>query len=183
MPKRAKKSQCRETRKVLHAPWRIEYILGPKDQGCFFCDAVRLPSGDEAAWRRVLLLYRDANVMVIMNRFPYTGGHLLIAPRRHTANLAGLKPAESRTLWEFTRFCQRFLAEAFRPQGFNLGMNLGRAAGAGVEDHLHMHVLPRWVGDTNFMPVVAETHSLPVALGNVWDQLRPRFRKLRRCGG
>jgi ATP adenylyltransferase len=142
-----------------------------------------LPARDESAWRRVLLLYRDANAVVIMNRFPYTGGHLLVAPRRHTADLAGLRPAESRALWELTRISQRFLKEVFKPQGFNLGMNLGRAAGAGVEDHLHMHVLPRWVGDTNFMPVVGETHSLPVALETVWDQLRPRFRKCPRRNG
>jgi ATP adenylyltransferase len=162
---------------VLHAPWRIEYILGPKGQGCFFCEAGKLRADDEAGWRRMLLLYRDPHALVIMNRYPYIGGHLLVAPRRHTADLAGLSVAESRSLWELSRSCQRWLKETFKPQGFNLGMNLGRSAGAGVEEHLHMHVLPRWAGDTNFMPIVANTHSIPIALEAVWDELRPRFRK------
>ena len=179
MPKKKTKRRCAAPRKVLHAPWRIEYILGPKDEGCFFCEATKLPLRDQTAWRRTLLLYRDPQVVVIINRYPYVGGHLLVAPRRHTADLPGLKPAESRSLWELSRACQQFLGEAFKPQGFNLGMNLGRAAGAGVEDHLHMHVMPRWIGDVNFMPVVADTHSLPVALEAVWDALRPRFKKYR----
>jgi ATP adenylyltransferase len=177
MSKRKAMLSCSARRKVLHAPWRIEYILGPRDEGCFFCDAGKLPARDEAAWQRMLLLYRDPYALVIMNRFPYIGGHLLVAPRRHTADLSGLTPAESRSLWELSRVCQRFLKEAFKPHGFNLGMNLGRSAGAGVEEHLHMHVMPRWVGDTNFMPVIADTHSMPIALEAVWDALRPRFRK------
>jgi len=130
----------------------------------------------------MLLLYRNPQALVIMNRYPYIGGHLLVAPRRHTADLAGLSAAESRSLWELTRRCQRLLKETFAPQGFNLGMNLGRGAGAGVEEHLHMHVLPRWIGDTNFMPIVANTHSIPIALDAVWDALRPAFAKRRRPG-
>ena len=180
MAKKKTRRRRAPKRRVLHAPWRIEYILGPKDETCFFCDATRLPARDEAAWKEMLLLYRDKHVVVIMNRYPYIGGHLLVAPCRHTANLPGLKGTESRSLWELTRVCQKFIGETFEPHGFNLGMNLGRAAGAGVEEHLHMHVMPRWVGDTNFMPTIANTHSLPVALHEVWDQLRPKFKKYRK---
>jgi ATP adenylyltransferase len=165
----------RPRRAVLHAPWRLEYILGPREQGCFFCDAERLADGDLGAWRRSLLVYRDAHVMVILNRYPYTGGHLLIAPRRHTADFPRLTQKESERMWELSRRAIRILEEAFHPHGFNLGMNLGRAGGAGVEEHLHLHALPRWHGDTNFMPVIAGTHSLPVSLEALWDQLHPRF--------
>ena len=180
MAKQTRKRRRPPLPKVLHAPWRIEYILGPRDEECFFCEATKLAPRDEAGWKRMLLLYRDPQVVVIINRYPYIGGHLLVAPCRHTANLPGLKREESRSLWEFSRVCQQFLGEAFKPHGFNLGMNLGRAAGAGVEEHLHMHVMPRWVGDTNFMPIIANTNSLPVALDAVWDQLRPRFKKYRK---
>jgi ATP adenylyltransferase len=180
MAKKTTRRRRSPRRRILHAPWRIEYILGPKDESCFFCDATKLAPRDESAWRDMLLLYRDKHVVVIINRYPYIGGHLLVAPCRHTANLAGLKRTESRSLWELSCVCQKFLSDAFKPHGFNLGMNLGRSAGAGVEEHLHMHVLPRWTGDVNFMPIIANTHSLPVALDAVWDQLRPRFKKYRK---
>jgi ATP adenylyltransferase len=168
----------RARRPVLHAPWRIEYILGPRDKGCFLCDAARLRGGDETSWRDRLLLYRDVHVLVLLNRYPYISGHLLIAPCRHTADLTGLSEAESRALWELGRRAVKVLGDTLKPHGFNLGMNLGRAGGAGVEEHLHLHALPRWFGDTNFMPIVAGTTSLPAALEAVWDQVRPAFRSL-----
>jgi ATP adenylyltransferase len=174
----ARRAAPRPPRHVLHAPWRIEYILGPRDQGCFLCNAARLCDGDERTWRRKLVLYRDDHAVVLLNRFPYTSGHLLIAPCRHTADLAGLTEAESRALWELSRRAVRILGDTFKPHGYNLGMNLGRAGGAGIEEHLHLHVLPRWAGDTNFMPIVAGTTSLPAALEAVWKQLRPDFRRL-----
>ena len=170
------KSSSRRPRATLHAPWRIEYIRSLKDAGCFLCEAAKIPEGDEQAWRRGLLLYRDAQVLVVMNRYPYTGGHLLIAPLRHTSDLAGLPEEESAALWNLSRRCIKVLAEALQPHGFNVGLNLGRAGGAGLEEHLHLHALPRWVGDTNFLPILSGTHSIPIALAELWDQLRPAFR-------
>jgi ATP adenylyltransferase len=167
-------------RGVLHAPWRIEYVRCPPTRGCFFCQAARLPDGDEQAWKRGLLLHRDRHLVVIFNRYPYTGGHLMVAPRRHTAELGGLRKAENAALWECIRRCVGVLESAFQPHGFNVGLNLGRAAGAGVDSHLHFHIVPRWVGDTNFMPVIGATTAVPVALESLWDQLRPAFRRGRR---
>jgi ATP adenylyltransferase len=164
-------------RKSLIAPWRSDYIFSPKKPGCFFCEACALPDGDEAAWKAMLLLHRSEHGLVIMNKYPYTGGHLLIAPRRHTADLPGLTREESAYLWEFTRKAVGVIDGCVHAQGYNVGMNLGRAAGAGVEDHLHMHALPRWQGDTNFMHIVAGTSTVPVALEALWDQMRPVFAK------
>jgi len=160
-----------KARSTLHAPWRIEFILAPKPPGCFFCEAAQLDAKDRAAWKRTLLLYRDPRALIIMNRYPYIGGHLLIAPHRHTAALPKLDAAESHSLWELSRRCIGILERVMKPQGFNYGMNLGRAGGAGVEEHLHMHVLPRWAGDTNFMPVIAHTGTVPVALEALWEEL------------
>jgi ATP adenylyltransferase len=163
---------------VFISPWRIEYILGPKNGTCFFCQACTLPQGDEAAWKNALLLHRSPAGLVIMNRYPYTGGHLLIAPRRHTADLPGLSPEEGSYLWTFSRYAVDIIAQVLNAQGYNLGMNLGRAAGAGIEEHLHMHALPRWNGDTNFMHIVADTATVPVALEALWDKMRPLFKRL-----
>lgn len=163
-------------RRAFIAPWRLNYILGPKDKSCFFCEAAKLPEGDEAAWKKMLLLHRGDCGLVMLNRFPYTGGHLLIAPLRHTADLPGLSAQESAYLWEMSRRAVDAIAKAVGAQGFNLGMNLGKAAGAGVEEHLHMHALPRWHGDTNFMHIVAGTSTVPLALDALWDTMRPFFK-------
>ena len=160
---------------ALIAPWRLSYILGPKDKSCFLCDAGKLAEGDETAWKKMLLLHRGEHGLVIMNRYPYTGGHLLIAPRRHTADLPGLSDGESRYLWEQSRRAVNVIAQVTKAQGFNLGMNLGKAAGAGIEEHLHMHALPRWHGDTNFMHIVGDTSTVPVSLEALWDEMRPLF--------
>src|SRR5205085_1490716 len=125
--------------------------------------------GEDA--RRELVLFRGRAAFVMLNMFPYNNGHLLIAPYRHTADLASLDPAEQAEIMALSCFCTRLLSRAFTPDGFNLGMNLGRTAGAGVADHLHMHVVPRWDGDTNFMPVLAETKVLPDALYGSYDKL------------
>jgi ATP adenylyltransferase len=142
------------------------------------CHACTLPQGDEAAWKNALLLHRSPAGLVIMNRYPYTGGHLLIAPRRHTADLPGLSPEEGSYLWTFSRYAVDIIAQVLNAQGYNLGMNLGRAAGAGIEEHLHMHALPRWNGDTNFMHIVADTATVPVSLEALWDKMRPLFKRL-----
>ena len=180
--KRPASHKNRSKRAILFAPWRIEFILGPREQGCFLCQAGRLPHPAEREWKGLLLLARDEHALVMLNRFPYTGGHLLIAPRRHTANFAGLSDEENRALWAFSRRAVEILGRVMQPHGFNLGMNLGKAAGAGVEDHLHQHVLPRWNGDTNFLPVVAHTHTIPVALEKLWEDLRPSFREVASPG-
>jgi ATP adenylyltransferase len=163
-------------RRAFIAPWRLSYILGPKDQHCFFCEAARAPERDEPAYKKLLLLHRNAHGLVMLNRFPYTGGHLLIAPLRHTADLPALTREESQYLWEFSRKAVGIIAQTLQAQGYNLGMNLGRAAGAGVEQHLHMHALPRWHGDTNFMHIIADTSTIPVCLEELWEQMRPLFK-------
>lgn len=163
-------------RKAFISPWRSSYIFGPKKVGCFFCEASALNDGDEKAWKEMLLLHRGAHGLVIMNRYPYTGGHLLVAPRRHTADLPRLTAEESVYMWEYTRRAVDVIDKIVHAQGYNIGMNLGRSAGAGVEDHLHMHALPRWQGDTNFMHIVGGTSTVPVSLELVWDQMRELFK-------
>lgn len=151
----------------LWAPWRMAYIDAPKKvEGCVFCG--KLAEADD---REQLILYRGEHCFIIMNLFPYNNGHLMVAPYRHTADLVGLSAAEQEEMMRLTRHCVRLLTEAFQPEGFNLGMNLGRTAGAGVADHLHMHIVPRWNGDTNFMAVTGETKVLPDALFSSYDKL------------
>jgi ATP adenylyltransferase len=177
--KKSKSSKVpkRPGRQCLIAPWRLSYILGPKDKNCFFCAAARVQENDEAAWKNLLLLHRSPHGLVIMNRYPYTGGHLLIAPLKHTADLPGLSTEESTYLWEYARHAVEIIAQTVHAEGFNLGMNLGKAAGAGVEEHLHMHALPRWTADTNFMHIVADTSTVPIELARLWDEMRPLFKK------
>ena len=176
-PKKPRAAPQPPGRMTFISPWRMSYILGPKGQDCFLCEAARLPEGDEAAWQKMLLLHRGEHGLVIMNRYPYTGGHLLIAPRRHTADLPRLSPEESRYLWEFSRIAVDIIGQVTHAEGLNLGMNLGKAGGAGIERHLHMHALPRWAGDTNFMHIVADTSTVPVALEVLWEKMRPLFAK------
>jgi ATP adenylyltransferase len=150
----------------LWAPWRMAYIEVQQPQGCIFCEKPRQESD-----REQLILYRGTLCFVMMNLFPYNNGHLMAAPYRHTADLVGLSAAEQTEMMTLTRYCVRILGETFRPDGYNIGMNLGKVAGAGVADHLHMHVVPRWNGDTNFMPVIGETKVLPDALYGGYDRL------------
>jgi ATP adenylyltransferase len=156
----------------LWAPWRMAFVELEKPTGCIFCD--KPEAGDD---RENLILYRGAHGFILMNLFPYNNGHLMVAPYRHTADLVGLTDEEQAELMRLTRFSLRVLEAAFGPEGYNLGMNLGRVAGAGVADHLHMHLVPRWNGDTNFMPVIAETKVLPDALYNSYDRLIETIRK------
>jgi len=154
---------------VLWAPWRMAYIGATKPDGCIFCQAVE---GDP---RDRLLLGMSQASLVMLNRYPYASAHLMVAPRRHTASLAELAAAEHADLAETLRRAVGTLAEVFAPEGFNLGMNLGACAGAGVKDHLHWHVVPRWTGDTNFMPMLAEVRVMPEHLLATYDRLRPGF--------
>ena len=155
---------------VLWAPWRMAYVgAAGAPQGCIFCAA---PTGDP---RERLLVATTVHSVVMLNRFPYQSGHLMVAPRRHTADLPGLGAAEHADLAETLRHALAVLGDAFRPEGFNVGMNLGACAGAGFADHLHWHIVPRWSGDTNFMPVLADVKVVPQHLLETWDRLRAAF--------
>ncbi len=160
----------------LWAPWRMEFIEGAKPDGCIFC-AFPKETG-EAADRRNLILARTAFSFAILNRFPYNSGHLMVIPLRHTNDFSSLTTQESADLWRLLQVAMAALTQAYHPDGFNLGMNLGRSAGAGIVDHLHFHVVPRWVGDTNFMPVLAATKVLVEHLEQSYDKLRAQFCQL-----
>ena len=160
--------------KRIWSPWRIQYILNEEPQGCVFCQKVK--EGDE---KRHLLLYKDGSSLVMMNKFPYTCGHLLVAPVKHTADLEDLEESELTDLFMILRKSVRILSGAMKPHGFNVGMNLGRIAGAGIEDHLHFHIVPRWKGDTNFMPVLTDSMVIPESLQGTYERLYPLFSKLR----
>lgn len=143
----------------LWAPWRLEYITGPKAGECIFCEAAS--SGDEDG---NLVVKRGTTSLLMLNAFPYAPGHLMVAPNRHIASLHELRDYEMLEIMTLAREAVAALGEVMSPDGFNLGLNLGSVAGAGIADHLHQHVVPRWQGDTNFMPVLADTHVMPQAL-------------------
>ena len=149
----------------LWAPWRLEYIEHAHEQdGCVFCYA--LAAGDEG-----LVVHRGRLAFVLLNRFPYTSGHLMVAPVRHVGEYGELEDDEALELHALTRSALGALAQAYAPQGYNVGWNLGRVAGAGVLDHIHLHVVPRWAGDTNFMPVLADVRVIPEALADTRRRL------------
>jgi ATP adenylyltransferase len=157
-------------KKTIWAPWRIEYIRSDKQEECFLC---RLFS--ETDDRDNLLLRRGRTCAVVMNRYPYTGGHLLVAPYRHLADLADMTADEKAELMELTIRAVDILKAELKPDGLNLGFNFGSAAGAGLKDHLHQHIVPRWIGDTNFMPVIGDARVMPQALLEQYDALYPLF--------
>jgi ATP adenylyltransferase len=151
--------------KPLWAPWRLEYIEQADEQpGCIFCDA------DEE-----LLVARGEHALVVMNKFPYASGHLMVAPVRHVGDFGELSGDEALEIHRLASAGIGALAEEHGPQGYNLGWNLGRVAGAGIVDHVHLHVVPRWLGDTNFMPVLADVKVLPEALAETRRRLRERW--------
>src|SRR5215468_10205060 len=153
----------------LHAPWRIEYILSPKPvQEASLFTRIAQSSEDEAN----LVIARDRTCFALLNAYPYTGGHLMIVPYKQASDLNGLTEEEMADLMKLTRRCQQALVSVMHPEGFNIGINLGKAAGAGILEHLHIHVVPRWVGDTNFMPVIAGATVVPQALRDLAAQLR-----------
>jgi ATP adenylyltransferase len=157
----------------LHAPWRIDYILAPKErasEGSLF-SKIAHSSEDESNY----VVARDRTCYAVLNAYPYSGGHLLVVPYKQVADLSGLTDEEMTDLMRLTRRCTEVLRQVMNPQGFNVGMNLGKVAGAGITEHLHIHVVPRWSGDTNFMPVIAGTTVLPEALHEVAAKLRAAF--------
>jgi len=165
---------CRGAR--LWAPWRLEFILSPKVAGCIFC---RFPAEEgEENDRRNLVVHRSQHAFGVLNRYPYNCGHLMVIPRRHAAQLDELSPEEFLALHEELRLAARVVRNVYGPEGLNVGMNLGRIAGAGIADHLHYHVVPRWGGDTNFMPVLAATRVMVEHLEGVWHKVRAGFEEL-----
>ncbi|MFP4168942.1 MAG: HIT family protein [Desulfonatronovibrionaceae bacterium] len=159
--------------KTMWAPWRIEYILGPKPDECVFC----LPE-HTAEDRERLVLKRAKTCFVIMNKFPYNTGHIMVTPFRHVQCLTELSKDESREIMDWLLVCTRILKEEFNPQGVNIGLNIGEAAGAGIREHLHYHLLPRWVGDHSFMAVMDETMVIPEHLQKTYGKLKPYFDKV-----
>lgn len=163
---------------LIWAPWRMQYVRGLDGKKgakrCPFCPMVQAakkrPSDQD-----LLVLYRGKHAFLVLNLYPYTPGHLLSIPKRHIGDLQELRPAERSELWELALLGQRVLREASEPAGFNVGMNLGRAGGAAVVDHVHMHVVPRWDGDSNFVPVIGGTRVSPEGLPETWERLRPLF--------
>ncbi|MFQ5735440.1 MAG: HIT domain-containing protein [Thermodesulfobacteriota bacterium] len=158
--------------KQLWAPWRSEYITSEKDGQCIFCTA----PGKEPS--KGLVLFNGSVSIVMLNKYPYNNGHLMLAPVRHVANIEDLTPEESIDLFRLLRHSTTVLKKAYRPEGFNIGMNLGAAGGAGIVDHLHMHVVPRWNGDTNFMPILSQTKVVSEHLLATLEKLRPGFAML-----
>jgi ATP adenylyltransferase len=158
--------------KVLWAPWRLAYVSQVDTQGtCIFCE---LPDVEGAAARkRALVLWADDRAQILMNRFPYAHAHLMVAPREHTADFGKLDPDIAAAVHAALQRAQRALDAAYAPRGFNIGMNLGRIAGAGIAEHLHWHIVPRWEGDTNFMPMLADTRVMPQHLDEAYDRLLP----------
>lgn len=155
------------------SPWRHTYVTRSADSpGCVFCIAKTIGEGQD------LIVHEGQLAYVILNKFPYNSGHLMVVPHRHVAHLAGLEQAELGEMAKLTQLSERVLTEAYSPQGINVGMNLGRPAGAGIVDHLHIHLVPRWNGDTNFMTVVGEVRVLPEELPATAQKLRPLFAKL-----
>ena len=152
-----------------------EHVTGKAAQpeGCLFEPPGRKPSSKEH-----LLFYRDTHVLVLLNRFPYANGHLLIAPTRHVAQITELQPDENLALMAMLQHCCRILTTHLHPQGFNIGLNLGQIAGAGIDDHLHFHVVPRWEGDHNYITITADIRTIPQHIDHTFDQLLPDFQAL-----
>ncbi len=157
----------------LWRPWRIKYILSNKEQECIFCDKPKEQKDQEN-----YILYRAQTCFIMLNIYPYNNGHLMIAPYKHTASFESLEDKELTELFQMVNKSTKLLNFVMRPNGFNLGANLGKVAGAGIKDHVHFHVVPRWEGDTNFMPVIAEANVIPESLDIVFKRLSESLDKV-----
>jgi ATP adenylyltransferase len=157
---------------TIFAPWRMEYIAGQKAEGCVFCKcSIRCDD---------FVLYEGKNVFVMMNKFPYVTGHLMIIPNRHAGKYENLSQEERKEMFNLLETALKALREAMNPSGFNVGMNIGKVAGAGIEEHIHLHVIPRWEGDTNFMSVVGNVRVIPEDVETTATKLAPLFKKYHR---
>jgi ATP adenylyltransferase len=156
--------------KYIWAPWRIEYIRAEKPAGCILCDK---PKEDRD--KENYILYRGQKNFIMLNSYPYNPGHLLIAPYRHTGNMEELTEDERNEHYKLVSRSITVLKEVFKPAGFNIGANLGRVAGAGIEDHFHSHIVPRWQGDNNYIPVLADVRVIPQALEDTYETLAGKF--------
>ena len=168
----------------LWAGWRTEYVssagdVGPSDEECVFCRILKSGEDDEVT----KVVWRGESVVAILNAYPYTSGHLMVMPVRHVGELEALSADEGREVWEAVTSATRALKAAYSPEGINVGANLGRAAGAGVPGHFHMHLLPRWLGDTNFMTSVAEVRVMPESLDATWKKVRSAWSDLAADAG
>ena len=163
------------------APWRMEWILGKKDRSrCVFCE---MSAASEELHRELLVLHAGAHAFVVLNRYPFASGHLMVVPHVHAGDLGELDGAVHDATFRLVREAAARLRAAVRAEGLNVGINLGEAAGAGIAEHLHVHVVPRWNGDTNFMPVLADVRVMPQHLDDTWRHLRPFFADLPGRGG
>ncbi|MDY0296704.1 MAG: HIT domain-containing protein [Acidobacteriota bacterium] len=152
------------------APWRCEYVSRPREDGCLFCRIF-----EESNDRENLVLFRGDGCGVVMNRYPYNSGHLMVVPYRHVSELDALDETEMLEMMKITRRLIRVMKELMCPGGFNVGINMGAVAGAGIADHIHLHIVPRWQGDTNFLPVLADTRVVPHALLDMYDGLKKKL--------
>jgi ATP adenylyltransferase len=152
----------------LWSPWRMEYILSPKsDEGCIFCNGLKQADGPDN-----LIVFRGPHAFVMLNRFPYTSGHLMVVPYEHKSSLQLLETGSRLDIMDLSARALQVLETLYKPQGFNLGINIGSAAGAGILDHVHLHIVPRWVGDTNFMSSISQTRVLPELLEETYRRVK-----------
>jgi ATP adenylyltransferase len=159
--------------KLLWSPWRMEYVKREKEKGCVFCN--RIKQSDD---KKNLILVRFKYSFVIMNLYPYNNGHLMVVPYRHVSDYSSLKEIERNEIAELTNLSIKVMKNVLNPQGFNIGMNIGRIGGAGIADHLHQHIVPRWEGDTNFMPIIGHTKVIVDSLNETYNDLKIGFSKL-----
>lgn len=160
---------------IIWAPWRMEYILSKKNEQCIFCIG-----NDPAQDKERLILYRSSLAFVIMNRYPYNNGHLMISPYKHVSRLEDLDRDMAQDMFWLLRNSNLILQECMKPEGFNIGINIGKVGGAGIEDHIHIHIVPRWNGDTNFMPVLGNVRVMPEYLQDTYEKLLPYFQNLKK---
>ncbi len=156
----------------LWAPWRMKYIKSSKSEGCIFCEKIKA-NQDEAS----LILTRGEHAFVMLNAYPYNNGHLMVSPYQHTSSLEGLPESTLLDLMRLTQRAMAALRAALKPEGMNIGVNIGKMAGAGIDAHVHLHIVPRWGGDTNFMPVAAEVRVIPQLLEETYRELAPYFKQ------
>jgi len=158
--------------KRLWAPWRMSYLTAEREEGCVFCTR---PKEDKSFDKDDLVLYRGKYCYVIMNLYPYNNGHCMVVPYQHTGDFTDLNDDEMLELMQLAKMTINVFKKVFNPEGFNTGFNIGKAAGAGIREHIHFHVLPRWVGDTNFMPVLGETRVISEHIHDTYDKLKEAF--------